>query len=79
MTEQRLLVKKEGDFLIINITGPSFYRYMVRKLVGAVLDVASHKANLDDVRDALNCLSARGFSTVPANGLYLTSVSYDKV
>lgn len=72
-------ILKKDDFYYFEIVGKSFYRYMVRKLVGAVLDVASHKANLDDVRDALNCLSARGFSTVPANGLYLTSVSYDKV
>ena len=52
---------------------------MVRKLVGAVLDVASGKATLNDVKKSLDCDSDKQFSTVLASGLYLAEISYDKV
>ena len=73
-----LFLKKDA-FYYFEVVGKSFYRYMVRKLVGAVLDVASGKATLNDVKKSLDCDSDKQFSTVLASGLYLAEISYDKV
>lgn len=71
-------VKKEKDFVTITFVGKSFYRYMVRNLVGAMLDYNEGKCDLDLIKHMLN---KKDFNyqmrTAPANGLYLRGVKYD--
>ena len=69
--------KVSDDFLKISFTGRAFYRYMVRHLVGALLDVGMGKVNLDEVKLAIEKpLEKRGFAVVSAQGLYLINVQY---
>lgn len=68
---------KENDILNIKFTGQSFYRYMVRNLVGALLDVARKKVSIKEVEEALiNPLIPKQFKTALPNGLYLYKIEY---
>lgn len=69
--------KNKEDILEIKFIGKSFYRYMVRNLVGAMLDVATSKVALVEVKTALdNPLTKKQFKTAPPNGLYLAKIIY---
>lgn len=69
--------KLENEIAII-FTGKSFYRYMVRNLVGAMLDVNEGKC---DILLLERMLKESDFSyqlrTAPAKGLYLEGVYYE--
>ena len=70
--------KKYKNKITIKFTGQSFYRYMVRNLVGAILDVGRGKAKIEDVKKALkNCNKPIRFSTASPNGLYLNKIYYE--
>ena len=71
---------KKKDILEIKFIGKSFYRYMVRNLVGAMLDVANDKASLDDIKNALqNPEIKKQFKTAIPNGLYLNKIEYENL
>lgn len=68
---------QDGDFLDIIFVGKSFYRYMVRNMVGALLDVGFKKREKEEIMLALE----RGhvvkqFTTAVSNGLYLDKIEY---
>ena len=70
-------VKKKGDTILLEFVGVGFYRYMVRHLVGAILDVGRGKAKVADVERMLdNPLLEKSLSVVPADGLYLLEIKY---
>ena len=73
-----ITVQKTEEEIAIIFTGKSFYRYMVRNLVGAMLDVNEGKC---DILLLERMLKERGFSyqlsTAPAKGLYLEGVYYE--
>ena len=70
-------IKKEKDIITIRFTGKSFYRYMVRNLVGAMLDVATGKAKLSDVENMLkNYNKKKNLSCARSEGLYLMKIFY---
>ncbi len=69
-------VFQEGDFYIFEIVGPGFYRYMVRSIVGAVLDVGCGRTSIQAVLDSLCCRDNHRFSVLPAQGLYLAEIQY---
>lgn len=69
-------LKKDKDILSITFTGKSFYRYMVRNLVGALILVGERKAIVSDIRDILNKKKVGNYITAPASGLYLVKVKY---
>lgn len=69
--------KHKNNFLEIKFIGKSFYRYMVRNLVGAMLDVALNKRTIKDIEEAINTPEIKKeFTTSPPNGLYLHKISY---
>ena len=69
--------KKKHNILEIKFVGKSFYRYMIRNLVGAMLDVSNNKCTLEDIKNALNNPQVKKqFKTAVPNGLYLTKISY---
>ena len=73
----KVSVKKRKSFIIIEFTGVGFYRYMVRHLVGALIDVGRGKVSLDVVLNMLdNPIIDKKLSVVPAEGLYLVKVFY---
>lgn len=70
-------INKDKDIITITFEGKSFYRYMVRNLVGAMLDVARGKATKEDVKSMLDNYDIdKHLSCVPANGLYLNKIYY---
>ena len=70
-------LKKKGSIVLFEFVGVGFYRYMVRHLVGALVDVGRGKAKVSDVERMLdNPLVEKNLSVVPADGLYLVDVKY---
>lgn len=68
----------DGDFCNIRFVGKSFYRYMVRNMVGALIDIGRGKRTMEELRDAFLIYPyERRFSTAPSNGLYLEKIKYD--
>jgi tRNA pseudouridine38-40 synthase len=69
--------EKKGDLLLFNITANRFLRNMVRAIVGTLIDLGRGKSSLNDLVGIIETKnrSAAGAS-VPANGLYLSSIKY---
>ena len=70
-------VKEEGNILSFMITGNGFMRYMVRMIVGTLIQVGLNKLEVADVE---NLLTSNKRNPVPfkasANGLILFDVRY---
>lgn len=65
------------NLLTIIFEGKSFYRYMVRNMVGALILVGSKKINLEEFKSMIDSDSSKyTYMTVPANGLYLERIMY---
>lgn len=56
--------------------GIGFYRYMVRHLVGALLDVGKGKVDIHVIENMLDKDINKTLSVVPAEGLYLEKIDY---
>lgn len=68
---------RNGNFLEIEFVGKSFYRYMVRNMVGAMIDVARGKHTIKEVEELLENYDKPGqMMTASPNGLYLACVYY---
>lgn len=68
---------KRKNILEITFVGKSFYRYMVRNLVGALIEVGKHKINKEYIKNMLDEYEKRQvLPTAPAQGLYLIKIEY---
>ena len=69
----------DGEELVFTVRGRSFLRYMVRKMVGTLLDVGRGKLTPADI-DRLYELKDRSKSgpTVPPQGLCMVSVEHEE-
>lgn len=65
------------DILNIIFEGKSFYRYMVRNLVGAIIEVGRGKEDISVIEKMLNSSEKMTIYTAPACGLYLKNVYYE--
>ena len=74
-----LVRSEDGEELVFTVRGRSFLRYMVRKMVGTLLDVGRGKLKPDDI-DRLYELRDRSKSgpTVPPQGLCMVNVELDE-
>ena len=68
--------KKIGDYLEISFIGTSFYRYMVRNMVGALMLVGRDKLSVEEFKSMIDSDIKYSYMTVPANGLYLWNIEY---
>jgi tRNA pseudouridine38-40 synthase len=69
--------KIEADELVYVVRGKSFMRYMVRKMVGTLLDVGRGKLKAADIPEIIAAKDrSRSGATAPPQGLYLVSVEY---
>jgi len=69
-------IEERGDYLFISIIGSGFLRYMVRYIIGTVVEIS--KGNIND--SLLDFISYKNSSKVlwkaPSSGLYLKEVIY---
>ena len=74
-----LVRSEDGEELVFTVRGRSFLRYMVRKMVGTLLDVGRGKLKPDDI-DRLYELRDRSKSgpTVPPQGLCMVNVELEE-
>lgn len=72
--------KQEGSNIVFTITADRFLRNMVRAIVGTMINIGNGKISLADFEKIIESKdrSQAGFS-VPAHGLYLTKIEYDKL
>ena len=69
--------KRKGKVLYITFKGKSFYRYMIRNMVGALMLVGSGKKEPLIIKEMIdNNKKVYNYITVPASGLYLIDVKY---
>ena len=70
-------IYKKKDIIYIKFIGKSFYRYMVRNMVGAILDYEKGNTTLKEIKDMLDNYSiSKTLSCAPACGLYLMNIWY---
>lgn len=69
--------KKDIDKITISIVGNGFMRYMVRNIVGVLIEIGEGKRRSEDILKILKAESRiEAGKTAPANGLYLNDVFY---
>ena len=68
--------KIDNDILEITFHGKSFYRYMVRNLVGMMIEVGRGKDKVEKVKRMLDTDKDLTGYTAPACGLYLYKIEY---
>ncbi len=67
----------DNNIIKISFIGKSFYRYMVRNLVGALLVIGQGKAQPKDIEKVFKTgKNVLNFVTAPSNGLYLKEIIY---
>jgi tRNA pseudouridine38-40 synthase len=72
-----LVREPAADEIAYIVRGRSFLRYMVRKIVGTLLEVGRGKLGPDDMAEIFRSRDrSRSGPTVPPDGLYLVSIEY---
>lgn len=69
-------VYRRNKVIYLKFIGTGFFRYMVRNLVGALLEVGKNKIDIMELKDILELRNERRLSTAKANGLYLEKIIY---
>lgn len=73
-----LNVYKDGDIIVIDVTGNGFLYNMVRIIAGTLVFVGGGKIPPDDMADIIaSCDRNRAGITAPPQGLYLSEVMYE--
>ena len=69
--------RREEQEIIYAVTGKSFLRYMVRKIVGTLLEVGRGKLRAEDIPELFEARDrSRSGPTAPPEGLYLIGLEY---
>jgi len=76
-TVTRIDIRKEGDYITIDLEAISFLYKMARSIVGTLLDVGRGKMRPEEMREALLARErGKAGATAPARGLCLMRVDY---
>ena len=76
-TIYNIKIEKKKDILEITFIGSGFMRYMVRNMVGFLIEIGEGKRNPKEIIDVLEKQDrTKAGKTAPAEGLYLTKVIY---
>ena len=69
--------RRDGDLLVFEIAGTGFLRYMVRSLVGTMVEMGRRQRPGSDLADLLGKPDRSGAGrTAPPHGLFLVTVRY---
>jgi tRNA pseudouridine38-40 synthase len=72
-----IIREPDGDEIAYVVRGRSFLRYMVRKIVGTLIEVGKGRLTPPDIPQIFEARDrSRSGPTVPAEGLYLISLEY---
>ena len=70
-------IYKIGKVLYFKFKGIGFYRYMIRNLIGSLLEVGKGKVNIKVIHDMLDKYEIeKRLPTSSPNGLYLIKINY---
>ena len=70
-------MRVKGEEIIFTISGKSFLRYMVRNIIGTIIDVGRGKIEVKDIPAIFQAKDRReAGQTAPARGLTLAKVEY---
>ena len=70
-------IKKDDNYVIIEIRGNGFIRYMVRMIVAILVEIGLNKKDESFIKERLDSnIKNRSNYKVPGNGLYLVSIDY---
>ena len=76
-TLRRVEIKKSGDFIEVLLEADSFLQYMVRNIVGTLVETGLGRFSPDEVAGMLASRDrSQAGRTAPARGLYLVAVYY---
>ena len=76
-TIKKISIKKDGEFLTIEVTGTGFLYKMVRNIVGTLLSIGSGQLEEGSIKKILKARNRQlAPKTAPAHGLILTKVIY---
>ncbi len=69
--------KTEGDYLMIDLCGNGFRRYMVRMIIGTLVQVGLNKLSIEEIKKLfdIQCCNRVSYKT-PSCGLYLYKIKY---
>jgi len=71
------ILSRKNDKLILKIRATGFLKYMVRNIMGTLVQVGLHKTSLDEFKKILKkCDRTSAGPTAPALGLFLYKVFY---
>ncbi len=71
------IIRQNEDYLIFEIEADGFLRFMVRNIVGTLVEVGRGKISPGDFKDILLSQNrSRAGATAPAQGLFLIEVKY---
>jgi tRNA pseudouridine38-40 synthase len=74
----RLTPQCRDELMVYEITGTGFLRYMVRAIIGTLVEIGRGKRPAEWIADVLASRErARAGPTAPAEGLFLMSVDYE--
>lgn len=75
----KITVAKKGDFIQITVDGDGFLKYMVRNIVGTLIEIGSDKMPVEHIKELLKMKNRRlAGPTAPSRGLCLVKVTYGK-
>ena len=70
-------VRLENDVLTMTFVGTGFLRYMVRNIVGVLIEVGEGKRKIENIKEIFEAHDRKeAGKTAPAEGLYLKDVYY---
>lgn len=75
-TINSIYLTKKQDYLLIDINGNGFRRYMVRMIVGTLIEVGLHRLTINEVKTLFDGNFSRVSFKAPSSGLYLLDINY---
>ena len=73
-------IKKRKNYLIFYFSGNGFLKYMVRIIVGVLIQIGSNKMNPSDIKQIFSGDYKFKYKKIaPPEGLYLNNVKYKKI